>query len=174
MFIFVREGRYVTAANKFWFWLSILTGLIGAVMSFILLKKAGQPLLGVIMALLFIGCVVFNVMFLSTGKRSNSIIACGFGIAATLIPCILQCINLETNTYIPMAGFSIFTIISNVWALVGSKNIYQERDETVKTCVTLKGSRSRIPMIILYVLAAAGIILALVAVISGALPVYLD
>ncbi len=174
MFIFVREGRYVTATNKFWFWISILSALGGTVMSFILLKKAGQPVLGVIMALLFIGCVVFNVMFLSAGKRSNSIIACGFGIAATLIPCILQCINLETNTYISMAGLSIITIISNVWALVGSKKLYQDRDETVKTCVTLKGSQSRIPMIILYVLAAAGIVLALVAVISGTLPVYPD
>lgn len=121
MFIFVREGRYVTATNKFWFWISILYGLIGAVLSFLLLEKAGQPLLGVIMALLCIGCVVFSVMFLSAGKRSNSIIACGFGIAATLIPCILQCINLETNTYISMAGSGVFTIISNVWALVGSK-----------------------------------------------------
>ncbi len=91
MFIFVREGRYVTAANKFWN--SILSALIGTIMSFILLKKAGQPVLRVIMACIFIGCVVFNIMFLSTGKRSNSIIACGFGIAATLIPCILQCIK---------------------------------------------------------------------------------
>ncbi len=174
MFIFVREGRYVTATNKFWFWISILSALVGTVMGFILLKKAGQPVLGVIMALLFIGCVVFAVLFLSTVHRSHSIIACGFGIAATLIPCILQCINLETNTYIPMAGFSILTIISNVWALAGSKNLYQDRDETVKACMTLKGSRSRIPMIILYVLAAVGIILALAAVISGTLPVYPD
>ncbi len=174
MFIFVREGRYVTATNKFWFWISILSALVGTVMSFILLKKAGQPVLRVIMACIFIGCVVFNIMFLSTGKRSNSIIACSFGIAATLIPCILQCIDLETNSYIPLAGFGVFTIISNVWALIGSKNLYQDRDETVKTCVTLKGSQSRIPMIILYVLAAAGIILALVAVVSGTLPVYPD
>ena len=51
MFIFVREGRYVTATNKFWFWISILSALGGTVMSFILLKKAGQPVLGVILAL---------------------------------------------------------------------------------------------------------------------------
>lgn len=41
-------------------------------------------------------------------------------------------------------------------------------------CVTLKGGRSRIHMIILYVLAVAGIVLALAAVISGTLPVYPD
>ena len=51
MFILVREGRFVTAANKSWFWISILSALVGTIMSFILLKKAGQPVLGVILAL---------------------------------------------------------------------------------------------------------------------------
>ena len=129
-------------------------------MSFTLLQRAGQIPLGVIMALLFVGCVVFDCMFLIKGKRSIGITACGYGIAATIIPFILQCINLQSDSYIPMAGCSVLTVISNIW------------DENVKTCLTLKGKNSRIPMAALYVLACAGIVLALVAVISGKLPVY--
>ena len=172
MFFFIREGRYVTAVNKFWFWISVVAGLLGVGMSFTLLQRAGQIPLGIIMALLFIGCVIFDCMFLIKGKRSIGITACGYGIAATIIPFILQCINLQSDSYIPMAGCSVLTVISNIWALVGSKKFSQEWDENVKTCLTLKGKNSRIPMAALYVLACVGIVLALVAVISGKLPVY--
>ena len=56
MFIFVRDGRYVTATNKFWFWISVLAGIAGAAMSFSLMKAAGQIPLGIILTLLFAGC----------------------------------------------------------------------------------------------------------------------
>ncbi len=172
MFFFIREGRYVTAVNKFWYWISVAAGLLGVGMSFTLLQRAGQILLGIIIVLLFIGCVVFDCLFLIKGKRSYGITACGYGIAATIIPFILQCINLQSDSYIPMAGCGVFTVISNIWALAGSKKLFQEWGESVKTCITLKGKNSRIPMAVLYVLACAGIVLALVAVISGKLPVY--
>ena len=110
MFFFIREGRYVTAVNKFWFWISVVAGLLGVGMSFTLLQRAGQIPLGIIMALLFIGCVIFDCMFLIKGKRSIGITACGYGIAATIIPFILQCINLQSDSYIPMAGCSGVTV----------------------------------------------------------------
>ena len=172
MFFFVREGKYVTAANKFWFWLSVLSALVGVGMSFSLLTRAGQIPLAVILALLYLGCAAYDCIFLSTGKRSCAFLACGFGIAGIIIPFVLQCINLQSDSYIPMAGCAVMTVISCIWALVGSKKLYQKHDETLKTCLSLQGANSRIPTAVLYALAAAGIILSLVAVISGSLPVY--
>ena len=172
MFFFVREGKYVTPANKFWFWLSVLAALCGAGMGFILLMRAGQMPLAVILALLYLGCAVYDCVFLSTGKRSCAFLACGFGIAGIVIPFILQCINLQSDSYFPLSGFGVMTVISCIWALVGSKKLCQKQDETLKTCLTLRGMNSRIPMAVLYVLTAAGIILSLIAVISGSLPVY--
>ena len=69
MFFFICEGRYVTAVNKFWFWISVVAGLLGVGMSFTLLQRAGQIPLGIIMALLFIGCVIFDCMFLIAFDR---------------------------------------------------------------------------------------------------------
>ena len=104
----------------------------------------------------------FNLIFVCTCKFKEVIFK--------FFPMIR--INLQSDSYIPMAGCSVLTVISNIWALVGSKKFSQEWDENVKTCLTLKGKNSRIPMAALYVLACAGIVLALVAVISGKLPVY--
>ena len=171
MFFFIREGKYVTISNKFWFWISILLGLSGIGLGCALMLKANQLLLGIILGLLYLGCVVFDCLFLSKGKHSYGITACGYSIAATLIPIILQCVNLQSDSYIAMAALGAPSIIANVWAMNGSKKLTQERDESIQSCITLKGRRSRIPFMVLYVLAAVGIILALVAVISGSLPV---
>ena len=173
MFIFVRDGRYVTATNKFWFWISVLAGIAGAAMSFSLMKAAGQIPLGIILTLLFAGCAVLDCMFLAKGRRSVSITACGYGIAATLIPFLLQCVNLQGDDYIPMAGCAVLTVIANVWALVGSRKNAQVHDASVKDCAALRGGQSRPFVAALYVLAAAGIALALIAVLSGSLPEYL-
>lgn len=152
MIFFIRKGRYVPIANKLCFWMAVLTGVGGVPLSYALLRKADQPLLGVIMMLLFLGCVVFDCLFLAKGKRSYSIIACGYGIAASMIPVVLQCVNLQSNAYIGMTGYSILTVIATVWAMLGSKKLSQEWDESVKICASLKGRHSRIAIIALYVL----------------------
>lgn len=171
MFFFIREGKYVTAVNKFWFWISVALGLAGIGMGYALLLRANQLILGIILGLLYLGCVVFDCLFLSKGKHSYGITACGYGIAAMLIPIILQCINLQSDSYIAMAAMGAPTIIANAWAMNGCKKLMQEWDESIKVCVALKGRRSRIPFMVLYVLGCVGIVLALVAVIGGTLPV---
>ncbi len=174
MFFFIREGRYVTAVKKFWFWISVILGLGGlAAGSALLIVKANQALLGVVMGILYLGCVVFDCLFLSKGKHSYGITACGYGIAATLLPVILQCVNLQSDTYIAMAALGIPTLIANIWAMNGSKKMTQDRDESVRSCVMLKGRRSRVPFALLYVLTIVGVVLAVVAIANGTLPVYL-
>jgi len=140
-------------------------------LGYALLLKANQLLLGVILGLLYLGCVVFDCLFLSKGKHSYGITACGYGIAAALIPVILQCINLQSDSYIAMAALGVPTIIANAWAMNGCKKLTQEYDESIKVCLALKGRRSRILFMVLYVLGGVGIVLALVAVIGGTLPV---
>ncbi|MBR3430442.1 MAG: hypothetical protein IKG87_10120 [Clostridia bacterium] len=172
MFFFVREGKYVSAVNKFWFWIAVVAAILGACMSCSLLSRANHLLIGIILALLFLGCAVFDVLFLSAGKRSYGIIACCFGIATTIIPFILQCVKLDSDSYISPAGCGVITVIATIWALNSSKKIVQIWDTKMKECIMLKNKQSRIPMAVFYVLALAGIILSVAAVATGTLPAY--
>ena len=170
MILFSREGKYVTATNMFWFWIAMLSAVVSAVMNFGTLKEFGQIPLGVIMALPYIGCVVFSCLFLFTGKRSWCFIACGCGIICTVLPFVIQCVNLEDDSYIKPAVGGLMTVISTIWALIGSKKLLQEHDTTLKDCLALKHKPSRVWVIVLYCVALAGLALAIAAVAGGAIP----
>lgn len=170
MFFFIREGKYVTASTKFFYWIAVVAGIIGAVGSFIMLKKGWIIFIGLILALLNLGYVVFSWRFLNKGNRSDAITACGYAVACAIIPFILQAVDFEYADYVSLSAPSLAPLAANLMGLFGSKKLSQKWDENLKVCASMKGPHSRIPVTVLYSLASIGVVLSVIALLSGSLP----
>ena len=170
MLFFVREGKYVTATNKFWFWLSILAQLICGCVGGVNFVKQGNPVFGVSMLVLMVGSGVLSIMFLTGGKRSRAIASCAYAVSALLLGIFIQVMvgSQSSGDYLNFALTNTMTPISTIWALLGEKKYAQKNDTKVMDCLLLKNSSSRVIMGIMYAVTLVGIIGVVVGVATGA------
>ena len=159
------EWNFGSQPNLYVYGIALLGALAGLGLSLAWLCGSSRILLGVILAFLFAGCIVFSIQYILSGLRSKGFLAFGFGAAATVIPLILYFGNAQNSKCILLSVCAVLTVFATVWALNGNKRKRQRPDSIATRSFRLGNKASRIPMAVLYLLSAAGIVLALLAVI---------